>query len=80
MLTNDEIKNIPIETFITPDVTLIAIWCTNAPSLTHTVLNEFLPKWKLKLIATWHWLKVISCYWFFFQYKLIKNFVGFLGQ
>lgn len=58
MLTNDDIKNIPIEKYTTISKTVVATWCTNAPSLTRIVVNEFFTKWNLKLIATWYWVKV----------------------
>lgn len=59
-MSNDLIRNIPIEKLIGHDKTLVAIWCTNAPSLIKTVIESFLPKWKLKLVATWYWIKVSS--------------------
>lgn len=66
MLTNDHIKNLPLENLTTPNVTLVGIWCTNSPTLIQLVIDELLPKWNLKLVATWYWVKVS---FFFLTYK-----------
>ncbi|XP_031629152.1 N(6)-adenine-specific DNA methyltransferase METTL4 [Contarinia nasturtii] len=58
MLNNESIADIPIEMAIQPNRTLVAVWCTNAPSNIQAVQQTFLPKWKLKLLATWFWIKV----------------------
>lgn len=58
MLKNEDIADIPIERLIQVDRTLVGIWCTNAPSMIEAVKQLFLPKWKLKLLATWFWIKV----------------------
>lgn len=58
MLSNDDILELPIYKFVKPNVSLVVIWCTNAPSLHRFVTEELLPKWKLKLIANWYWVKV----------------------
>lgn len=73
MLSNDDIKNIPMEHWTTVNRTMVAIWCTNAPTLIRTVLNDFLPKWNLKLIATWFWVKVMA-YMFCLMYQLGTGF------
>lgn len=58
MLSNEHIASIPIDTVVQPNKTLIAIWCTNAPSMIEAVKKLFFPKWRLKLLATWYWIKV----------------------
>lgn len=60
MLDNDAIEKIPIENFVIPHRTLVVIWCTNAPSAIKSIKERFLSKWKLKLISTWYWIKVIT--------------------
>lgn len=57
MLDNDSIKTIPLEDYIHPD-TIVVIWCTNSPTHETAVKETFLKKWKLKLLATWFWVKV----------------------
>lgn len=61
MLYNEDICNLPIEKF-TKENTIVAIWCTNSLSHIDAIKSEFLPKWNLKLIATWFWVKVVSLY------------------
>lgn len=58
MLSNEEIAKIPIEGMIQANRTLVAIWCTNAPSMIQAVKDVFFSKWNLKLLATWFWVKV----------------------
>lgn len=60
MLSNDSIANIPVDELTQPNRTLVAIWCTNAPSMIQAVKDTILPKWKLKLLATWYWIKVLE--------------------
>lgn len=58
MLDNIHISDIPIGSYVRSNVSLVAIWCTNALSLNHFVIDELLPKWKLKLLGSWYWVKV----------------------
>lgn len=58
MLTNEDIANIPVAKWTRVDHTLVAIWCTNAPSCIQAIREQFLAKWNLKLLATWFWIKV----------------------
>lgn len=57
MMDNFAIRDIPVEQLIKPNA-LVAIWCTNAPSHIAAIKKEFLPKWNLKLIASWYWIKI----------------------
>lgn len=63
MLDKDGMLNMPIEHFVRPN-TLVAIWCTNSPSHIGSIHTELLPRWGLKLLATWYWIKVRTnkCY------------------
>lgn len=74
MLTNDDIANTPIADWTTVDQTLVAIWCTNAPSTIQAVREEFLKKWNLKLLATWFWIKVCSPLNFLTKILFADNF------
>lgn len=58
MLDNEAIGNIPVETLTDPNKTLVAVWCTNAPSAINAVIDRFFVKWQLKLVSTWYWIKV----------------------
>lgn len=57
MLDKDGMLSMPIQHFVRPN-TLVAIWCTNSPSHIASVHTELLPRWGLKLLATWYWIKV----------------------
>ncbi|CAO1380251.1 unnamed protein product [Diamesa serratosioi] len=57
MLQNKEILQIPLENYIKVN-TLVIIWCTNSESHINAIKNDFLSKWNLKLLTTWHWIKV----------------------
>lgn len=57
MLYNKDIENIPISKLTKPN-SLVIIWCTNSASHINAVKQDFLPKWGLKLISTWYWLKI----------------------
>lgn len=77
MLNNDEIENIPIEKWTTENRTLVAIWCTNAPSMIQAVQQQFLPKWRLKLLATWYWIKVSRICFVELSISIIKTKFNF---
>lgn len=62
MLSNDHIASMPVESATQPNRTLVAIWCTNAPSMIQAVNETFLRKWNLRQLATWYWIKVITFY------------------
>lgn len=68
MLSNKDIANIPIAKLVRVDRTLVAIWCTNAPSMIQAVRDRLIAKWSLKILATWFWIKV---------YHRIFKFFGF---
>uniref|UniRef100_A0A182WFD6 Methyltransferase-like protein 4 n=1 Tax=Anopheles minimus TaxID=112268 RepID=A0A182WFD6_9DIPT len=59
MLTNADIKAIPLERHLHQN-TLVAVWCTNAPSHIEAVTKEFFPKWGIELVACWYWIKITS--------------------
>lgn len=39
---------------------ILAIWITNQPSILKFVTLKLFPKWKLKLVGTWYWVKVTT--------------------
>lgn len=57
MLNNEDIRDLPIDQLLSAKG-FVVIWCTNSPSHKEAIEKEFLPKWKLKLIGIWHWMKV----------------------
>uniref|UniRef100_A0AAG5DV69 Methyltransferase-like protein 4 n=1 Tax=Anopheles atroparvus TaxID=41427 RepID=A0AAG5DV69_ANOAO len=57
MLTNEDIKEIPLERHLHPD-TFVVVWCTNAPTHIDAITKDFFPKWGLELVGTWYWIKI----------------------
>jgi N(6)-adenine-specific DNA methyltransferase len=57
MMSDDEIVKIPLENYITK-TSIILIWCTNSDTHISAIKENFLKKWKIKLLSTWQWIKV----------------------
>lgn len=57
MMYHKDIANIPIKDLFSEN-SLIAVWCTNAPSNINAVKDILFPAWGVQYIATWFWLKV----------------------
>lgn len=58
MLYNAELKELPIEKLIKPINGLVVVWCTNSPQHYLYLTKEIFPKWNVKYIGKWYWLKV----------------------
>ncbi|XP_055634862.1 N(6)-adenine-specific methyltransferase METTL4 [Toxorhynchites rutilus septentrionalis] len=57
MLDNETIQKIPLEKHI-HDYTIVVIWCTNSPTHINAIKEQFLKKWKLRLVGNWYWIKI----------------------
>lgn len=57
MMYNSEISSIPLKRWISNE-SLVAVWCTNSKTHLNAVINEIFPKWGLKYVSSWFWLKV----------------------
>lgn len=57
MLDKHDILRMPVENLIKPN-SLVAIWCTNAPSHIEFISKDLFSKWNLKLVSIWYWVKV----------------------
>lgn len=57
LLDADAIASIPLPNRLHAD-SLVAIWCTNAPSHVRFVHDVLLPGWGLELVSQWFWVKV----------------------
>ncbi|XP_030030594.2 N(6)-adenine-specific methyltransferase METTL4 [Manduca sexta] len=57
MMDNEGIASIPVQKLLAPNC-LVAVWCTNSPSNVAAVKNDIFPKWGIKYVATWYWIKV----------------------
>lgn len=63
MMYNLDLGVIPIEKILAPDG-LVVIWCTNSPQHLKDLQEEIFPKWGIRSIAKWYWLKVCIRYSF----------------
>ncbi|XP_045502291.1 DNA N6-methyl methyltransferase [Colias croceus] len=57
MMYNEDIASIPISQLLS-ETSLIAVWCTNAPSNIKAIRDTIFPKWGVEYITTWYWMKV----------------------
>lgn len=57
MMSDDEIVEIPLENYLKMS-SIVVIWCTNSETHVNAIKEKFLPKWKLKLLSTWQWMKI----------------------
>lgn len=57
MLEKEDIKKIPVENY-TKESSIVLIWCTNSDAHINAIKEEFLPKWHLKLLTIWNWIKI----------------------
>ncbi|KAJ8925675.1 hypothetical protein NQ315_009521 [Exocentrus adspersus] len=57
MLFNDDVKSLPVETLLKGNG-MVVIWCTNSQQHMHDLLTEILPKWGVKYLGTWYWIKI----------------------
>ncbi|XP_018571183.1 methyltransferase-like protein 4 [Anoplophora glabripennis] len=59
MLFNNDIKNLPIEHLLKDDG-MVVVWCTNSQQHMDSLLTEIFPKWGIKYIGKWYWVKITS--------------------
>ncbi|XP_055677850.1 N(6)-adenine-specific methyltransferase METTL4 isoform X2 [Lutzomyia longipalpis] len=57
MLYNDDVAAIPIGG-LTSGRCIVAIWCTNNKSHLEDIASKFIPRWGLKYVTQWLWMKV----------------------
>jgi N6-adenosine-specific RNA methylase IME4 len=57
MMSDDEIVKIPLENYLCT-TSIVVIWSTNSETHIRAIRDEFLCKWKLKLLSSWQWIKV----------------------
>lgn len=57
MLDNKELERMPIDQ-LTHSHSLVALWCTNSQQHQKILLEDCLPKWKLKLVHQLKWFKL----------------------
>lgn len=57
MMYNEDIASIPVKELLSNN-SLVAVWCTNAPSNINAVKDIIFPEWGVEYVTTWYWLKV----------------------
>ncbi|EFA06597.2 N(6)-adenine-specific methyltransferase METTL4 [Tribolium castaneum] len=57
MMFNHDLKNLPLENHLKPDG-LVAVWCTNSMQHLTALRDEIFPKWGVKFVSKWYWVKV----------------------
>uniref|UniRef100_A0A1B6LC37 Methyltransferase-like protein 4 n=2 Tax=Graphocephala atropunctata TaxID=36148 RepID=A0A1B6LC37_9HEMI len=57
MMYNEEIGSLPVEGWLAPDA-LVGVWCTNCSRHEQDIISRWFPRWGLRLVATWFWVKV----------------------
>lgn len=57
MMYNTDLKSIPIEKMLT-DNGIVIVWCTNSPQHLNDLTQNIFPKWGVKFVAKWYWVKI----------------------
>lgn len=61
MMWDKELAEIPIDSLLENDG-MVAVWCTNATSHIDALIKDIFPRWGVKFISQWFWLKVRSVF------------------
>ncbi|GMH37806.1 hypothetical protein BSKO_05679 [Bryopsis sp. KO-2023] len=59
-VSNWALLKLPMEALMQKESCLVVLWMTNRMKHQNFVEQELLPKWGLKMVTTWFWLKVDS--------------------
>lgn len=59
MIDDESLSKIPLEKYV-HNRSFVAVWCTNSQQHQQSLLEKFLPKWNLRLLAKWFWIKITS--------------------
>lgn len=57
MLFNEDVKNLPVESLLKDDG-MVIVWCTNSQQHMNDLLTKIFPKWTVKYVAKWYWVKI----------------------
>lgn len=57
MMFNKELEDIPVGKLLEEEG-LVVVWCTNSNRNMDELLSEIFPKWGIKLISKWYWMKI----------------------
>ncbi|XP_076251443.1 methyltransferase like 4 isoform X2 [Rhynchophorus ferrugineus] len=59
MMYNTDLKSIPIEKMLT-ETGIVVVWCTNSSQHLHDLTQNIFPKWGVKFVAKWYWVKITT--------------------
>lgn len=57
MMYNLDLSVIPVDDILSPEG-LVIVWCTNSPQHLKDLREEIFPKWGVRFLTKWYWLKV----------------------
>uniref|UniRef100_A0A1B6JSX9 Methyltransferase-like protein 4 n=1 Tax=Homalodisca liturata TaxID=320908 RepID=A0A1B6JSX9_9HEMI len=57
MMYNEEVGSLPVGDWLAADA-LVGVWCTNCARHEQDVISHWFPKWGLRHVSTWFWVKV----------------------
>lgn len=57
MMYNADLKNIPVECLLRENG-LVVVWCTNSSQNLEELINDIFPKWQVRFVAKWYWIKI----------------------
>ncbi|RZC36563.1 methyltransferase-like protein 4, partial [Asbolus verrucosus] len=57
MMFNEQLKNVPLENHLNDD-SLVVVWCTNSSQHLNALRDEIFPKWGVKYVGKWYWVKI----------------------
>lgn len=70
-MTDNDLAQLPIGDFLDTNG-LICVWCTNSQNHLDSLKSEFFPRWKVKYVACWYWIKVMM-FVNFIKEKILSN-------
>ena len=61
-MSDHDLEKLPIASLAESNA-LVVTWVTNKQQQQNFVREKLYPAWKVKPLATWHWLKVLVLQW-----------------
>lgn len=56
-MLDQDLAQLPISEFLTSNG-LVCVWCTNSQNHIDSLKSILFPKWNIKYVACWYWIKV----------------------
>lgn len=57
MMYNEDLRNIPVEDLLNENG-IVVVWCTNSQQHMKALIEDIFPKWNVKYLGKWFWVKV----------------------